>query len=367
MSFTFQNKDFHISRYPKTSLNSLKAWNAADELTLNYLEENKLLNSNISIYHDRFGFLTTLLADRDITSVILFKSQEKAIWQNLSDNSIPHESIKYAYPLDKIEKHIDTAIIKIPKSADLFELYLQQLSQSINEQSIVIGSFMTKYFNKSMIEIAEKYFGDITQSKAHKKARLLILKHPKPYKERSLIKEIKYKDEISFKQYFGVFSAKNIDYATQFFMEHLSISEKDDKIMDLGSGNGVLAWKARELNRTAKINLLDDNYLAIESSKLNMGEGACFYHFNDDLSHISNNSYDLVISNPPFHFEHENNIEVSLNLFSQVAKILKPKGSFQLVGNKHLNYKTHLSKIFKTIEVVAENDKFVVYHCLKKG
>jgi len=365
MLFTFQNKNYKITRYPRTNLTSLKAWNATDEMILKYLEDQELLNTNIAIYHDRIGFLSTLLAEHKITSVILYKSQEKAIWQNLAQNDISKESINYIYPLDTFENKLETAIIKIPKSVDLFELYLQQLSQSLTKNSIVIGGFMTKYFNKRTIEIAERYFDDVTQSKAHKKARLLILKNPKPYKEQSLIKEIIYKDDISFKQYFGVFSAKNIDYATQFFMDHLSISEKDEKILDLGSGNGVLAWKARELNKTAKINLIDDSYLAIESSKLNMPDADIFYHFNDNLRHIANNSYDLVISNPPFHFEHENNIEVSIYLFSQVAKILKPKGIFKLVGNKHVNYKTHLKKIFKYTDVIAENDKFVVYNCLK--
>ena len=57
--------------------------------------------------------------------------------------------------------------------------------------------------------------------------------------------------------------------------------------------------------------------------------------------------------------------EVSLNLFKQVWKILKPRGRFQLVGNKHLNYKTHLEKIFPHVESIAENDKFVVYSCVK--
>jgi len=146
----------------------------------------------------------------------------------------------------------------------------------------------------------------------------------------------------------------------------MTISEENSKILDLGSGNGILAWKVRQMNKTANINLLDDNFLAIESSKMNMPEGENFYHFEDSLKHISNNSYDLVISNPPFHFEYENNIEISLELFTQVAKILKPGGSFQLVGNRHLNYKTHLSQLFESIEVVAENEKFVVYNCKKR-
>ena len=308
MTYTFQNKDYQVKRYPKTDLSSLKAWNASDELILEYLTEKNLLSSPATIYHDRFGFLSTLLSDYKPTSIILFQSQKKSIVQNLKDNSVEDSSVKYNFPLDALNDKTALALVKIPKSADLFELYLQQLISHLKEDALVIAGFMTKYFNKQSLEIAQKYFEVVEQSKAKKKARLFILKRPKTLAKQDLTKEINLSDKISFKQYYGVFSAKRIDFATQFFMEHFSVLPSDNKILDLGTGNGVIAWKARKLSSTAKINLLDDNYLAVESAKLNMPEGENFYHFNDDLLHITNNSYDLVLSNPPFHFEHETNI-----------------------------------------------------------
>lgn len=365
MSYNFQNKNFQISRYPKSNLTSLKAWNASDEYILDYITENELIKSKTIIYHDRFGFLTTYLAEQEPKSVILFQSQEKSIKMNLEQNEIDISKVSFNYPLASLEGEMGLALIKVPKSADLFELYLQQLSENLSKDAIVIAGFMTKFFSKQILEIAQKYFEVVEQSLAKKKARLLILKKPLKKEKNSLIKEIPFKDDISFKQYYGVFSAKNVDYASQFFMEHMSVLNDDLKILDLGSGSGVLAWKANQLKPDAHINLLDDNYLANESAKLNMPEGNFHYHFKDDLKHITNNSFDLVISNPPFHFEHETNIEVSISLFSQVYKILKPRGRFQLVANKHLNYRTHLSKIFKHVESIAENDKFVVYSCVK--
>ena len=365
MSYHFQNKEYQIARYPKTEQKSLQAWNAADELILDYLDTEKLLPANLAIYHDRFGFLSVLLSDYHPISVILFHSQNKAINKNLEENKIDADQLKFIYPLDKIEEPIELALIKIPKSVDLFELYLQQLAAQAHQGLQVIAGFMTKYFNKQLIEIAEKYFEQVEQSKAKKKARLLILKKPKNLAPKELIHEIKLNETKSFKQYYGVFSAKNIDYASQFLMENISVLSNDKKILDLGSGNGVLAWKARQLSETANINLLDDNYLAIESAKLNISSDSNHFHFNDDLQSFKRNSFDLVVSNPPFHFEHETNIEVSLDLFKEVWKILKPKGRFQMVSNKHLNYQTHLKKIFPHVESIAENDKFVVYSCVK--
>ena len=81
--------------------------------------------------------------------------------------------------------------------------------------------------------------------------------------------------------------------------------------------------------------------------------------FSDDIDNDS-----LIISNPPFHFEHETNIEVALDLFKEVKRCLKKGGSFQLVTSNHLNSKTHLHKLFHKVNIVVQNEKFVVYHCV---
>ena len=84
-------------------------------------------------------------------------------------------------------------------------MFLQQIHKSANENVEVVCGFMTKYFSVSFLKIAEKYFENIEQSKAWKKARLLILKKSKKdieYKE--LVNEVLWKENV-LKQYYGVF------------------------------------------------------------------------------------------------------------------------------------------------------------------
>ena len=71
------------------------------------------------------------------------------------------------------------------------------------------------------------------------------------------------------------------------------------------------------------------------------------------------------MTNPPFHFEYETNIGVALMLFKGSSRILRKGGNLQVVANKHLNYKTHLTKLFDSLVVVAESKKYVVYRCVK--
>jgi 16S rRNA G1207 methylase RsmC len=108
---------------------------------------------------------------------------------------------------------------------------------------------------------------------------------------------------------------------------------------------------------------MDDSTLAIESSKLNISGDNVHFQLNNELSQFDSDSLDYIISNPPFHVDHEIDISLPLELFKQAARCLKKKGVFQLVFNNHLNYTTHLNRIFKDVKVAAENDKFTVLNC----
>jgi len=364
MSFTYKEKSYSVERYPKSENRSLKAWNAADEHMLNYMVENNISHNKPIVYNDRFGFLSTILSGQQPSTVINFKSQEKALEINLNKHDVDLNSISKITPLDKLEASFDLAMIKIPKSLELFRLQLDQVHKSLDENAVVVCAFMTKYFSRQILSIAEDYFEQYEQSNAWKKSRLLILKKKKKITEQELINTIPFDDAKNFKQYYGVFSAKNIDYATQFFAENMDVRLSDNKILDLASGNGVLAHVALTKKPDAEIHLLDDSLLAVASSKMNINSKKAHFHYNDTLSDFENNTFDLIISNPPFHFEHETNIEVALDLFKEVKRCLKKGGSFQLVTSNHLNSKTHLYKLFHKVNVIAQNEKFVVYHCV---
>ena len=357
----FQSKEYQLERYPKTDDRSLRAWSNAELLMLEYITAKKA--AKIHSYNDRFGIFNCALNTEKLTTVWTYASQQKAISQNLELNSFSSE-VAYKIPLDNLEK-VDLALLKIPKSLELFELFLQQIHKSANEQTEVVCGFMTKYFSTSFLKIALQYFEIVEQTKAWKKARLLILKEPKKgvdYKE--LINTINWNDNL-LKQYYGVFSSDKIDFGTQFLLENLQVQPNELNVLDVASGNGVIAFEVAQQNPKATITLVDDFNLAIESSKLNLKDKKAAFVCADNLDNLAQESFDLVVSNPPFHFEHENNIEIALSLFKGVQNCLKQTGRFLLVANSHLNYITHLEQLFKDVETVNSNKKFVVYECLK--
>ena len=163
----------------------------------------------------------------------------------------------------------------------------------------------------------------------------------------------------------GVFSGLHIDYATQFFLDYIEVEDDDQQILDLGSGNGIIGNEVSNIVPNAEIHLIDDSYLAVASAKLNCTSKNIHHHFDNDLSIFEENSFDLILTNPPFHFEYEINIQIPLHLFKECRRCLKKGGNLQIVANKHLNYKVHLDPLFNYVEVLAEDKKMIIYKCTK--
>jgi len=353
---------YNIQRYPKTNNKSLKPWNKADEFTVDFVNRNQLNQISTLIVNDNFGFLTTHFASSKTTTVYNLKSQYDAILKNLELNQIQFNPNQFITPIQQLKNKADLAVLKIPKSVELFELYLQQISKSITQNGIVVCGFMTKYFTPQLIKIAQKYFEDTQQTKAWKKSRLIILSKPtqKAYGSQIRLIKSKYGD---FSQYKGVFSSGHIDYATQFLIENTNIPQNTQTVLDLASGNGILAKIVSQKTINAQIHLVDDSFLAIESSKLNLKGKQFKFHHNYNLNDFSDHYFDYIISNPPFHLEHEIDLTLPTNLFKQASRVLKPNGVFELVANRHLIYKPILKQLFNQVEIKAQNSKFIVYRC----
>lgn len=356
------SKTYKLQRYPKTSDKSLRAWSNAELLALDYIAEKEI--DHLHLFNDRFGVWNCALQNKKVTTVWTYASQQKAIRQNLKLNNFSTE-IDFKTPLDDLQ-NVEIALIKTPKSLELFELFLQQIHTASNKKTEVVCGFMTKYFSPSFIRVAEQYFEEVTQSKAWKKARLLILKAPKKeFQKKNLINTIQREDK-TLQQYYGVFSSGSVDIGTQFFLENLVVDSRELKVLDVASGNGIIAYEVVGQNPKTEVTLLDDFNLAIESSKINLEGKRAEFLCDDTLEGLKENSFDLVVSNPPFHFEYENNIEIALNLFKGVEKCLKISGRFLLVANSHLNYSTHLTKLFSSVSVLQQNKKFQIIECIKK-
>ncbi|WBM74490.1 class I SAM-dependent methyltransferase [Saprospira grandis] len=355
--FEFRGRPFKLQRYPQTTNRSLVPVSAAQAYLLRLLEEGELpLTDQPLVYNDRFGAWALALSGWKPQLVPNYASQKKAWTKNFLLNGLDLDQLNYCLPLEQA-KACSQALMLVPKSMDLFELQLQQAHQALKEDGSIHAAFMTRHFTPSMLQIAQKYFEQVEQSRAWKKARILSMRGKKSLAGQALMRSIYYESD-SYQQYYGVFSARQVDKGSRFFIENWLVQEEEGQLLDLACGNGILAHQYLKRAPNMQAQLTDDAYLAIASSQLNLPEASAVW--TDELSHIPAESLDLVLSNPPFHFGHENNIEVSLGLFQAVKPLLKPNGSMQIVANRHLNYSSQLERVYARVDCLAQNLAFEV-------
>lgn len=363
MLFHYQGQDYTFERHPQKENQSLRAWSAVDEHFLRHqAEAPSILETPLVLYNDRFGFLTCTQLPKATHSVLTWRSQQVALDFHCQKNNVATDNWSSSNSLDPLPCPIQEAWIKLPKSLELLQLFLQQLSAQLRPDSKVLLGFMTRHFSPQLLSIAGLYFEQVKQSRAWKKSRLLILQQPKPFVERALQHQLTWKN-LTFKQYYGVFSAKHIDYASQFLLETLPRLITGAKVLDLACGNGVLGIAATQNVEETELHLLDDFNVAMDSAQLNLGEQGAQLHWNYNLEPLPTAYFDYILCNPPFHTEHEVTTTIAKQLFKGAQQCLHPNGQFWIVANRHLNYKPFLSKLFQRVLVVSQNNKFIIYRC----
>lgn len=353
-----------LIRLPSTKDNSLKAYASADDYILNYAREENLDLDRVLVMHDRFGYLTCSVLEHQPQTLVHLFSQRNATVLNAQISGLDTEALHFIPLLKEGIQPCKTAFLRIPKSLGLLNLYLSEAVKYLADDGVVVCAFMTKHFAKGMLEIAAQYFEEIEQSLAWKKSRLVFLKKPKKDNVKPLqINTLKWND-LEIQQYDGVFSSNNIDHATAFLLEHIEIKEDEKKILDIGCGSGVIAKFIHNKYSGKHITNMDDSHVAIRSAQLNLDRELNDFLWHYNLDEIDEKSLDLIITNPPFHFEHEIDTSIAIRLMDIAQQKLRYRGRLLVVANRHLEYYNHLARIYHSARVLASNSKFNIYECI---
>jgi len=362
-----------LSRYPKTSDQSLRAWNAADEYILDHVTENITLceSSNILIINDQFGALTCSLSECSPVCWSDSFLSRTAIAENLKTNRLPEKN----YFIERIENITQTDIcfdlilIRIPKHNSLLEFQLKSLAKLINDETVILSAGMTKEIHNSTTTLFNRYIGETTTSLAKKKARLIFSKPslvPKTLHDlQSDIKTYELQNhKLTSYGLPGVFSRDSLDIGSRVLLNYLPETKENQNLIDLGCGTGILGTIVAKDNSTLNLTFCDESFLAVESAKItyekNIGRNAKF-HVTDVLAGLENNQYDHILCNPPFHQQNVQTLSIANKMFRQSALKLKDTGELRVVANRHLKYSPMLNQYFKNVKMISNDSKFVVW------
>ena len=370
--FHFQERSWTLKRFPFRKHDTLRAWDAADELLLQEVASKIRHDQTVLIVNDGFGALATTLAEFQIHWLNDSYISTEACRQNLQDNDHDENQLHWHNSLNWPDTSFDWILIKLPKSHAQLEDQLYRLKSCLHADSKIIASAMSKNLHSQSIKLFEKLIGETHTSLAKKKARLLFSKA-----EHIEAAESPYPKQYSLEAYqlevfnhAAVFSQQKLDIGTAFLLENFPKGNNAEKIIDLGCGNGLLGLRAAQLFPEADIEFYDESYSAIASAQLNaeqnhlMSKRLRFFH-GDCLDQASDNSADLILNNPPFHQQHSISSHIAKQMFRQSWKTLKKGGELWVVANRHLGYHKDLQAIFGNHHIVQSNSKFVILKAQK--
>ncbi|WP_148234955.1 class I SAM-dependent methyltransferase [Deinococcus maricopensis] len=145
----------------------------------------------------------------------------------------------------------------------------------------------------------------------------------------------------------GVFSSAGLDFATQLLLgeapEVLGRSLAGLDIADYGCGAGVIGAHAARAG--AHVTMLDDDLSAVRSAQATLAaNGLAGRALHSDVdSALDAETFDAVLSNPPFHVGRRVVLDVTAAFIASWGRRLRPGGVAVLVANDFLPYEPLLA------------------------
>lgn len=162
----------------------------------------------------------------------------------------------------------------------------------------------------------------------------------------------------------GVFSHGEFDKGSQLLVDTLPTLK--GKVLDFGCGAGVLGSVMKILNPNIEINMCDISALAIASSEATLKANNLQGHvFATDVYSNTDNNYNFIISNPPFHAGLKTHYSSTEILLSDAPKHLRYNGKLLIVANSFLQYPPIIKSAFGHCETEAKTNAFKIYAAKK--
>ena len=366
--------EFELRRRPDDP--NLQAWDAADELLLNHLDEGRVLlgPDRVLIVNDAFGALAVALAPHDVFSWSDSYLAQQALRDNLRANGYADDRVRSNHDIGFPPVQVDCVLLKIPKTQALLEHQLYGLRALLHHETRVVAAGMARHIHRSTLEAFETILGPSTSTRAVKKSRLVLVERDhslnqgqSPYPtEYQLVADREYR----IVNHASLFSRDRLDAGSRLLLEHMPADERYRRIADLGCGNGVLGLVAASLNPRASMLFCDESYMAVASARENFR--AAFgkrreaeFRVDDCLQQTPGDSLDLVLINPPFHQQHQVGDAIAWQMLKDARRCLVNGGELRMVGNRHLAYHAKLKKLFGNCSVIASDRKFAVLSAIR--
>ncbi len=368
-TFTINDIELQLERFPPIIDDPLQAFDAADELLVS---QHQLPAGECWILNDHFGAIAAGIRANEPERPLQWVNDSfvahQALAQNLDLNQL--EAIEQPQAqVDQLEGRPAPAgvIIKLPRNLRLLSSQLDWLNQHLPHGTPIVIGARQKDMPSTLPELTRALLDNIQPSRAQKKARLLYgQSSARGSDQQPLISWYCEPLDQTIHNLPNTYGSQRLDIGARLLLEHLPQSK--GLVVDLGCGNGVLTVAMAKRNPDCEFIATDESWQGLAACKLNTEayQDRIEYIWNDCLSGIDGGTADLVLCNPPFHQQQAVTDHIAWQMFRDAKRILKVGGRLRIVGNRHLAYHVKLTRLFGGYETIASNAKFVVLEAQKR-
>lgn len=159
----------------------------------------------------------------------------------------------------------------------------------------------------------------------------------------------------------GVFSHGRLDEGTAFLLPHLPAT-LHGAVLDFGCGAGVIGAVIKAAHPACEVSLVDSSAFAVRSTERTFAVNrltAREIRAVDGIDSVVNQTFDLIVSNPPFHQGIGTDYDVVGRFLAACDERLNSGGTVLMVANRFLPYERMMPRTLQ-MSNVAENAKYKV-------
>ncbi len=251
---------------------------------------------------------------------------------------------------------VEMALSWVPKSLAALDEQAASVQGHHNLSMVTAGRI--RHLNRSMNQVMGRYFTAVNATLGYRKCRGIRGFGPIGH-ESEWPKVRNHPDfEILVAAHGATFAGNKIDPGTRLLLENIAIN--GEKVLDLGSGNGVIAAYLAKSGLQVAARDVSWSAVAATAETAELNELDIDISWADGLSGYQDDSFDAIVTNPPFHQGIAKESSDTLSWFEQAGRVLRPGGEFWCVFNSHLPWRKALNVKLGRTEIIAQNNRYTL-------
>ncbi len=206
------------------------------------------------------------------------------------------------------EGDFGVAIVRLPKSRETLEMTLDAVCSRLRPRGRLLLFGANDEGIKSAAKRLDALLGNAETVETRRHCRILSATVPDPLPPlRSQLEDWQSQaaddlpegGSLRWISYPGVFAHGRLDDGTRLLLSALPPLLPRTRLLDFGCGAGVIAMAAARREPRLRVDLLDNDAVALEAARRNIPKGRTI--LSDGWRAVEKKRYDVILSNPPIH------------------------------------------------------------------